>query len=133
VTWGFQNREAPVRKIEAGHWEFKPLDGLANMYLAMAALLAGGYLGLDDDLPLTVKECTVDASTLTSSQRAELGITTPIPKSLHKCLDALENSPLDKLLGAELVRNYITVKRAESVRLQAMSEEKRRLWLLERY
>lgn len=133
VTWGFQNREAPVRKIEAGHWEFKSLDGLANMYLAMAALLAGGYMGLESNLPLAVKECTVDASTLTSSQRAELGITTPIPKSLAESLDALEKTPLDKLLGAEMIKNYVTVKRAEMVRLQAMSEEKRRLWLLERY
>jgi len=133
VTWGFQNREAPIRKIEAGHWEFKSLDGLANMYLAMSALLAAGYIGMQSNLPLTVKECTVDASTLSSSQRAELGITTPIPKSLAESLDALEKGPLGIILGAELVKNYVSVKRAEMVRLQAIPEEKRRLWLLERY
>lgn len=58
VAWGFQNREAPVRKIEPGHWEIKSVDGVANMYLAVAALLAAGYLGIKDDMPLTVKECT---------------------------------------------------------------------------
>jgi glutamine synthetase len=58
VAWGFQNREAPVRKISPGHWEFKSIDGLANPYLAVAALLGGGLIGLEKNLSLTVKECT---------------------------------------------------------------------------
>ena len=64
VTWGFQNREAPVRKIDRGHWEFKSVDGVANPYLAVAALLAGGYLGLKTSSPLTAKECTGKFSSL---------------------------------------------------------------------
>jgi glutamine synthetase len=58
VAWGFQNREAPVRKIGPGHWEFKSIDGVANPYLAVAALLAGGLIGLEENSSLTVKECT---------------------------------------------------------------------------
>ena len=58
VTWGSQNRETPVRKIGPGHWEFRSIDGIANPYLAVAAILAGGYLGLEANSPLTVKECT---------------------------------------------------------------------------
>lgn len=58
VTWGTQNRETPIRKISAGHWEIKSLDGLANMYFAMAAFLAAGYLGLRKKIPLTWKDCT---------------------------------------------------------------------------
>lgn len=58
VAWGFQNREAPVRKIEPGHWEFKSVDGVANPYLAVAALLAGGLIGLEENLSLAMKECT---------------------------------------------------------------------------
>ncbi len=57
VTWGTQNREAPIRKISPGHWEVKSLDGLANMYLAMSAFLAAGYAGVKEDMPLTVKDC----------------------------------------------------------------------------
>jgi glutamine synthetase len=57
VAWGTQNREAPIRKISPGHWEIKSLDGLANMYLAMAAFLAAGYAGVKEDLPLTIKDC----------------------------------------------------------------------------
>lgn len=58
VTWGTQNRETPIRKIGPGHWEIKSLDGLANMYLAMSAMLAAGYLGVSQKMPLTLKDCT---------------------------------------------------------------------------
>lgn len=58
VAWGFQNRETPIRKISAGHWEVKSIDGVANPYLALSALLAGGLIGLDAKSPLTVQECT---------------------------------------------------------------------------
>ncbi|KAJ5918303.1 hypothetical protein N7454_010678 [Penicillium verhagenii] len=134
VAWGVQNREAPVRKIEAGHWEIKSMDGLANPYFAVAALLAGGYMGLEAKAPLTVKECGVDAGSLTDSQRSELGITAHIPKSLEESLVALENNQiLQKMLGAKFVRNYTLVKRAESALLSAMSEAERRLWIVERY
>ncbi|KAJ5632830.1 hypothetical protein N7490_009169 [Penicillium lividum] len=134
VAWGLQNREAPVRKISPGHWEIKSMDGLANPYFAMAALLAGGYLGLEAKAPLTVKDCPVDASTLSDSQRSELGITTKIPKSLNESLHALENDmSLQALLGPGFVRNYTLVKRAESSRLAAMSEEERRQWVVDRY
>lgn len=57
VAWGTQNRETPIRKISKGHWELKSLDGLANMYFAMSAVLAAGYLGLREKLPLTLKDC----------------------------------------------------------------------------
>ncbi|KAL4970204.1 extracellular developmental signal biosynthesis protein FluG [Aspergillus stella-maris] len=134
VMWGTQNREAPIRKISPGHWEIKTLDGLANMYLAMSAFLAAGYAGLTEDMPLTHKDCEYDASALTDSQRSALGITTQLPNTLTKSLEALEsNETLRALLGPTLVDNYITVKRAERQKLNAMDEEARRKWLVERY
>ncbi|KAK9630423.1 hypothetical protein V6000_004169 [Aspergillus fumigatus] len=134
VAWGTQNREAPVRKIEPGHWELKSLDGLANMYVAMAAFLGAGYLGLEHKIPLTVKDCLYDAATLTDAQREDLGITTRLPNTLAQSLDALESDhALQELLGPFLVRSYVIVKRAESKKLAAMGDEERRKWLIERY
>ncbi|KAL1988672.1 hypothetical protein VTN96DRAFT_8372 [Rasamsonia emersonii] len=134
VTWGTQNREAPIRKISPGHWELKSVDGLANMYFAMAALGAAGYLGVSAKLPLTHKDCLVDASLLTAEQRSELGITTPIPKTLAQSLAALEaDTALQKFLGPEFVKHYCRVKRAESEKLAAMPEDERRRWLVARY
>lgn len=40
---------------------------------------------------------------------------------------------LRDVLGNTLVENYITVKRAESKKLNAMEAEARRKWLVERY
>lgn len=159
VTWGTQNREAPIRKIAPGHWELKSVDGLANMYFAMSALVAAGYLGVRVKLPLTHRDCTgkkpphyqfpppsslpvhyrtdkssVDASTLTPSQRSDLGITTAIPKTLAQSLAALEaDTALQRFLGPEFVTHYCQVKRAESAKLAAMPEDERRRWLVERY
>ncbi|RAL58830.1 hypothetical protein DID88_009140 [Monilinia fructigena] len=39
VTWGTQNRETALRKIDGSHWEVRCLDGLANIYLALAAMI----------------------------------------------------------------------------------------------
>ncbi|KAL4873599.1 hypothetical protein BDV12DRAFT_81174 [Aspergillus spectabilis] len=134
VAWGTQNREAPIRKISPGHWEIKSLDGLANMYLAMAAFLAAGYTGVKEDRPLTIKDCQYDAATLDDAERSALGITTKLPNTLSKSLDALaSNESLRDLLGPNLVKNYSMVKRAESAKLNAMDEKTRRKWLVERY
>ncbi|KAI9374098.1 hypothetical protein BJX61DRAFT_346009 [Aspergillus egyptiacus] len=134
VAWGTQNREAPIRKISPGHWEIKSLDGLANMYLAMAAFLAAGYSGVKENALLTIKECLYDAATLDEPQRHDLGITTKLPNTLALSLDALaSNQTLQALLGPNLVETYIMVKRAESGKLRAMDEKTRRKWLVERY
>lgn len=75
-----------------------------------------------------------DASTLNDSERAALGITTQIPKSLPQSLSAVEaDTALQSLLGNETVRNYVIVKRAESKKLNGMDEAMRRMWLMERY
>ncbi|KAE8139550.1 hypothetical protein BDV38DRAFT_280903 [Aspergillus pseudotamarii] len=134
VTWGTQNRETPIRKISPGHWEIKTLDGLANMYFAIAAFLSAGYLGVKENLPLTVKDCIHDAAKLPPAEREALGITTQLPKSLTQSLDALEaDSALQSIIGETVVNNYTSVKRIESKRLLAMDETTRRTWLLERY
>ncbi|KAL3470940.1 hypothetical protein BJX99DRAFT_34683 [Aspergillus californicus] len=134
VAWGTQNREAPIRKISPGHWEIKSLDGLANMYLAMAAFLAAGYAGVKGAKQLTVKDCLHDAATLDDAERSALGITTKLPNSLTQSLKALaSNETLQDLIGPNLVATYITVKRAESKKLSAMDEKSQRKWLVERY
>ncbi len=51
VSWGSQNRECPLRRVEDGHWEIRCLDGLANMYFVMAGIIAAGMLGLSSPSP----------------------------------------------------------------------------------
>ncbi len=51
MAWGTQNRETPLRRIKSGRWEIRCLDGLANMYFALSAILAAGMLGLASPPP----------------------------------------------------------------------------------
>ncbi|CRG82816.1 Protein fluG [Talaromyces islandicus] len=134
VTWGTQNREAPIRKISAGHWELKSLDGLANMYFAMSALLGAGYIGVNKSMPLLHGDCPADAATLSAKEREDLGIVQQIPKTLEQSLLALESdAELQGILGSAFVTRYCAVKRAEAEKLAAMDEGSRREWLMERY
>jgi glutamine synthetase len=57
VAWGTQNRETPLRKIDAGHFELKMVDGLANMYFAAAALLGAGLWGVSTEQQLRMRDC----------------------------------------------------------------------------
>ncbi|KAK2805609.1 hypothetical protein FQN50_006124 [Emmonsiellopsis sp. PD_5] len=134
VAWGYQNRETPIRKIGPGHWEIKSMDGLANPYFAVAAIIGAGYLGMKGEMALTMKGCDVDTATLSASDRANLSISTRMPSSLEESLAALESdTEMCSLMGESFVRRYIGVRRGEHQMLSAMSEEERRTWLIARY
>ncbi len=134
IAWGTQNREVPLRKCGDGHWELKTVDGLCNMYLGMAALLASGLDGLRQRMRLGLRDCPEDPSQMSGAQRMQLGITTRLPKGLDESLESLqEDEVLVESLGRGFVEDYVAVKRKEMEILDAMGEEKRRLWLIERY
>ncbi|KAK2781814.1 hypothetical protein FQN53_000342 [Emmonsiellopsis sp. PD_33] len=134
VAWGYQNRETPIRKVCPGHWEIKSMDGLANPYFAVAAIIGAGYWGLKGEMVLKMKGCDVDTATLSASDRADLSISTRMPSSLEESLAALEYNPeMRRIMGYSFVRKYMGVRRGEHQMLSAMSEEERRTWLIARY
>ncbi|KAI5925098.1 hypothetical protein F4810DRAFT_88841 [Camillea tinctor] len=135
VAWGTQNRETPLRKVEDSHWEVKALDGIANPYLAVAALLAAGADGVRRGADLGMwGDCVDDPALLSPERRKELGIEKMLPADLGEALKALqEDKELVELLGAEFVQRYVDVKTAEIALLSPMSAEVRREWILERY
>jgi glutamine synthetase len=57
IAWGTQNREVPLRKSEERRWEIRCLDGFANMYLVLGAVVAAGLLGLREGMKLSIKDC----------------------------------------------------------------------------
>ncbi|KAK2615713.1 hypothetical protein N8I77_002448 [Diaporthe amygdali] len=134
VTWGTQNRETPLRKIEGSHWEFKCLDGLANPYLAMAAVLFAGTSGFTAKEKLVWQDCEVDPASLTENDRKELNVSEMLPASVEEALQALEeDEELTGLLGQELVEKYTSVKHFELKSLSSMKDEERRQFLVARY
>jgi glutamine synthetase len=134
VTWGTQNRETPLRKVAGSHWEIKCLDGLANVYLAMAAIITAGTEGVKDKEILTWHDCEEDPASLSAEERVTMGIDEGLPKDLNEALECLESEwMLRKKLGEEVIMRYIKVKRAEMKLLDGMSAHDRQQWLIERY
>ena len=134
ITWGTQNRETPVRYIAGSRYEIKFIDGLANPYLAVGAILGAGLQGVLDAEPLKHKDCLDDPAKLSLDERRNLGILYQIPRSIEDALKSFRrNSGLRTVLGDEVYKNYLAVKEAEVEMLKPMKVEERRQWLIERY
>ncbi|KAJ5041721.1 uncharacterized protein L3040_005290 [Drepanopeziza brunnea f. sp. 'multigermtubi'] len=134
VAWGTQNRETALRKIEGSHFEIKVLDGLANIYFAMAAIVAAGTQGVADSEELTHGDCTVDPGLLSEEERGELGITKMLPKDLPTALEELKHDEvLVDLLGREFIERYLAIKIAEMEMFDGLAASERRAWIMERY
>ena len=134
VCWGTQNKEVPLRGITASHWEFKSLDGMANMYLACSSILAAGLYGLRQKLDLEQKDCLGDPTAIGEEERAKLGIKSKLPHTLEESLWCLKRDHvLQEILGKELVGDYVAVKESEMAKLRGFGDVKRRVWLIARY
>ena len=107
VQWGYDNRtcglRVPLDSAENTRVESRFAGSDANPYLAMAATLACGYLGIREKLKPT--------EPLTGSAQ-DLGY--GLPRSLEVSLDLLSAcAPLQELIGSRFVEAYIAVKRKE--------------------
>jgi glutamine synthetase len=134
VAWGTQNRETALRKIEDSHFEIKVVDGLANVYFALAAIIAAGTQGVKDKLDLILGDCLKDPAQLSDDEKKTLGVKDMLPKDLESALQALEeDGELTELMGKDLVVRYIKVKKAEIDLLNGMRAPDRKHWIMERY
>ncbi len=107
VEWGFDNRtcglRVPMDSLENNRVESRFAGSDANPYLAMAATLACGLLGIREKLTPTPP---------ISGNAKELGY--ELPRSLGESLDGLEVcDALQELLGRRFCRAYVSVKRKE--------------------
>jgi glutamine synthetase len=134
ICWGTHNKEVPIRKCGPGHYELKPIDGIGNSYLGMAALLAAGLHGLRSDLKLEHKDCMGDPTAIGEEERLKLGIVAKLPDTLEKSLRALDRDKvLRRILGYAAVDDYLAVTEGLMHKLRALDEVKRRTWLMARY
>lgn len=109
MKWGIDNRTTGLRAPEAvpaaTRIENRFPGSDCNPYLAIAATLACGYLGLKNKLQPTKP---------TSDAAAEEGDMVELARTLEEALRLLEESPeLREIMGSEFVEAYIGVKRAE--------------------
>jgi glutamine synthetase len=116
VTYGGNNRTQMIRVPDSGRIEVRVVDGLANPYLALTALLAAGIDGIDRNLepgePNRENLFDMEVSAV-----RERGIT-QLPATLAEAAAALAadgvlREAFGKVPGGEYVDYYATVKRAE--------------------
>ena len=109
VSWGTEDRSAFVRvkggSLESRHIENRAPSGLSNPYLAGAALLASGLLGIVDKLEL-------EPAAHPPAEEDESK--TKLPTTLEESLQLLEaDEKITELLGSEFVTAYTVMRRYE--------------------
>src|SRR3984885_1476637 len=119
--WGVENREAPLRYVPSSPFigtdranvELKASDASGNPYLALAAVLAAGLAGIDDnaELPPPLPE---DPGTWTDEQRVERGLVPlPVtPEAQERAL--LASNRVGDALGGPLLGAFTAVRRADA-------------------
>ena len=137
VAWGTQNREVPLRRIGVTgggrRWEVRCADGCANMYLAMAAIVAAGYEGLREGKDMRINDCDVNPARVNEEERFKYGISRRLPGSIGEALGALGgDKELREMIGV-IADDYMVMKKVELDMLGEMGTAERRAWLVERY
>ncbi len=107
TQWGHDNRtvglRVPLSEAQATRVENRVPGADANVYLAIAASLACGYLGM--------KEMLHPSEPLTGSA---YNLPYGLPRDLQSALQLLaESDPLHEVLGARFVKAYAAVKEQE--------------------
>ncbi len=114
VSWGLEDRSALVR-IKGGteasrHVEHRAPSSAANPYLAAAAVLGAGILGIEEGLELgpPARPPAEEDPTIA-----------PLPVDLREALGELEScTPLRALLGEDFIAAYTTMRRYELSRFE---------------
>lgn len=124
-SWGGDNRMLSLRVLtgDAGNCRVEHrLSGAdANIYLAFAAMLAGGLYGIENELELP-EPTTGDAHAQTDLKT--------VPTTIDAALGAFEESPVaNEYLGEEFVRRYAATRRWEEEQARKEITD----WELERY
>jgi glutamine synthetase len=120
ACWGRENREAALRfvtgmvgsRAEAANLEIKAMDGAANPYLALGAIVAAGIDGLDRDLGLP-EPVLDDPADIPARKRRAMGIR-QLPDTLSAAITELEGSALlREAMGDVLFDPFLATRRAE--------------------
>lgn len=112
ANWGIDHRSVTVRVSaetgSAARIEHRMADCAASPYVALAAALQAALLGHQKSYVLPEPE-TGDGLETTNTQRHT-------PHSLSEALDALDaDDVLKQVVGAQLIDNFIAVKRQEVI------------------
>ncbi|KAJ7142135.1 hypothetical protein C8R43DRAFT_892199 [Mycena crocata] len=137
VCWGTDNREVPVRLCDATapssrRFEVKSIDGCANPYLALAALLGAGCHGIRSRSPLTIKDCVGPSAAQRGDEgRKALGISDRMPLNWHEARERMKgNAVMMDVFGEAFIEKYLSVSGLMAKALNEPETELAKLSLL---
>ncbi len=119
ISWGRKNRSALVRipvykpgKENASRVELRSPDPACNIYLALTAILAAGYSGIEKKLKLS-SPVETDIYQMSEEQKSNNNIET-LPGSLIEAIHETEKSDLVRqALGEHIFTKFIENKKIE--------------------
>ena len=107
VAWGIDNRTCAMRVVGHGHGmrvECRAPGGDVNQYLAVAALIAGGLHGIEQELELP--EALQGNAYTSGAQR--------LPTTLAEAVELLDNSQVARAaFGDDVIDHYLNNARVE--------------------
>ena len=129
ISWGLEDRTAMIRaknsRDSRTHLENRLPTGLSNSYLATAAVIAAGTLGLKD----AQRPPEAVAGLAENSQSFEA-----LPTTLDESLNALErDEEFRTILGEEFAQVFTAMKRSELGRFKSHVSDWERAEYLEMY
>jgi len=112
ITYGAANRTQMIRIPAPGRLEIRVVDGAANPYLALAAILAAGLDGIAKKAdPGPPNDGNLYEAPEEELLRRKIGF---LPTTLSEALDAFEqDAVVQGALGSEYATLYLKVKREE--------------------
>jgi glutamine synthetase len=124
-SWGYDNKSMGLRVLahspDATRIEHRLPGADANIYLAFAAMIAGGLYGIENELPLA------EASTGNAYANPDLEL---VPHTLDEAVRLFEESPVARTyLGDEFVDYYAATRRWELEQMRSRVTD----WELRRY
>ncbi|MFX0005661.1 MAG: glutamine synthetase family protein [Promethearchaeota archaeon] len=136
VSWGIGNRTALMRVPgyeNSARIEYRAGDGMMNIYLGSAVLLAAGLDGIKNKIePNNPTPKNIDL--LDDEERKKLAIN-KLPGSLEDSIQAFEKSNfIKKTLGKELMKRYLDLKYSELQQFEiAKANNKEKEWEFNKY
>ena len=128
--WGTENREAALRFIAgttaanagSANMEIKPVDGTANAYLALAAVLAAGIAGLEagERLPPSTRRIP-SCCRPRSRKRGGSGSSRP---RFPRRRTARESSVLREAMGDFLFEVFLATRRGEAEQYEGFDDDR---------
>ncbi|CAD7695849.1 unnamed protein product [Ostreobium quekettii] len=121
--WGNNNREAPLRVVfppgpgEGGpHCEYKCSDGSSNPYVALAAVITAGMMGMEEKASLP-PPVNVDPARMTEEERRQAqadALPTTLGDALHQLdEDQSFRDGFESVVGSDLVKTFLACRHAD--------------------